>query len=84
VTLLAFAAERRAVSQCCGAAGVDARRPLLSIGVSYLHGDQQQTRMMGQTDGQTDSFIDHRCKNVQIKIKKVKTRKKRDKNKKRL
>jgi len=51
---------------------LDARRPLLLIGVSYLHGDQQQTRMMGQTD----SFIDHRCKNVQIKIKKVKTRKK--------
>jgi len=63
---------------------LDAPRPLLSIGVSYLHGDQQQTRMIGQTDGQTDSFIDHRCKNVQIKIKKVKTRKKRDKNKKRL
>jgi len=44
VTLLAFAAERRAAASLL----LDARRPPLSIDISRLHGVQQQTRRTPQ------------------------------------
>jgi len=60
VTLLAFAAERRAAAPPL----LSTWRPPLSIDISSPRGAQQQTRrtsrgMMGQTDGRTlDRFID--------------------------
>jgi len=53
MTLPAFAAERRAMAQGCGAAA--AGRPALSTDIFCEYGAQQQTRrccvrLMGQTD----------------------------------
>jgi len=50
VTLLAFAAERRAAAPLLL---LDARRSPLSIDISSPRGAQRQTRRMGGTDGRT-------------------------------
>jgi len=56
VTLLAFAAERRAAARAAAPLLVGARLLPLSIDIPRPHGAQQQTRrsrMIGQTDGRT-------------------------------